>query len=93
MVTTQLTANFMYFQAERRFDYGGHVIVKALPPIESSEFDDVDDLLQECRKQMEATYAELNKELKNEINNNTTKRKNDYQYQNAYSNNNVASST
>lgn len=42
---------------------------------------------------MEATYAELNKELKNEINNNTTKRKNDYQYQNAYSNNNVASST
>ncbi|VDD89501.1 unnamed protein product [Enterobius vermicularis] len=82
-----------YDLAERRFDYGGHVIVKALPPIESSEFDDVDDLLQECRKQMEATYAELNKELKNEINNNTTKRKNDYQYQNAYSNNNVASST
>uniref|UniRef100_A0A0N5ASR2 1-acylglycerol-3-phosphate O-acyltransferase n=1 Tax=Syphacia muris TaxID=451379 RepID=A0A0N5ASR2_9BILA len=56
-----------YDLKERRFDYGGHVIVQALPPIDSTKFDTVDDLLSKCQSEMQQTFHRLNKELGNEF--------------------------
>ncbi|VDM45829.1 unnamed protein product [Toxocara canis] len=51
------------FQFEFKFDYGGHVIIEALPPVDASSFEDIDDLIAECRKRMEEAYERINREL------------------------------
>ncbi|KHN79362.1 Putative 1-acyl-sn-glycerol-3-phosphate acyltransferase acl-1 [Toxocara canis] len=52
-----------YNAFEFKFDYGGHVIIEALPPVDASSFEDIDDLIAECRKRMEEAYERINREL------------------------------
>lgn len=54
-----------YNLADFKFDYGGHVIIEALPPIDSTLFKDVNELAEECRKRMVKAYDRINKELGN----------------------------
>ncbi|CAD6189214.1 unnamed protein product [Caenorhabditis auriculariae] len=55
--------NNFYNHAEKRFDFGGKVIVDVLPPVDSEQFEDVDDLSKHCYKLIQERREQLDKEL------------------------------
>jgi lysophosphatidate acyltransferase len=52
-----------YNHDERRFDYGGHIIIKSLKPVYPQDFSTIEELSNECRKLMTAELDKLDKEL------------------------------
>lgn len=50
-------------QSEFKFDYGGRVIIEALPAVDTSEFENIDELIAKCRKIMEEAYKRINDEI------------------------------
>uniref|UniRef100_A0A0M3I4B1 1-acylglycerol-3-phosphate O-acyltransferase n=1 Tax=Ascaris lumbricoides TaxID=6252 RepID=A0A0M3I4B1_ASCLU len=52
-----------YDMSEFKFDYGGRVIIEALPAVDTSEFENIDELIAKCRKIMEEAYKRINDEI------------------------------
>uniref|UniRef100_A0A915BX19 1-acyl-sn-glycerol-3-phosphate acyltransferase n=2 Tax=Parascaris univalens TaxID=6257 RepID=A0A915BX19_PARUN len=52
-----------YDMSEFKFDYGGRVIIEALPPVDTSKFENIDELIAKCRQIMEDTYKRINEEI------------------------------
>ncbi|VDO72861.1 unnamed protein product [Onchocerca flexuosa] len=52
-----------YRKADYKFNCGGRVIIEILPAIDPLAYSDIDSLMEECYKQMENVYKEINDEL------------------------------